>query len=76
MGIEIGGILLATVLFLIAGVAVKSTCGGTGGGTNGGSFEATPGLVADDASERRTAQTTGRGTALCVRSCWGGAVGQ
>ena len=43
-------LVTTTVLFLVAGISVKATCSSARGGSDGGSFKASTGLVADDAA--------------------------
>ena len=69
-------ISVATVLFLVAGIAVGAADDRSTGGSERGTFEGAAGLVADDSAEKRAAQGSGGGTALRVRAGGCGAVGK
>jgi hypothetical protein len=69
-------ISVATVLFLVAGIAISATHDSSTGGSDGGAFERVAGLVADDSAEERAAQGSGGGAALGVRAGWRGAIGK
>lgn len=66
---------VVTAVFLITGVAHHRSGTGTEGTANGGTFKATAGLVADDATQGGSAQTTHHRTTLGLRSGRLGAAG-
>ena len=68
--------VVAVVLLLVASIAVGAANDCTTGSTDGSSFEGAPGLMADHTSKKRTAKSSGGGTALGVRAGRGGTIGE
>ena len=67
---------IAAVLFLIAGISIGTADRCSTGGTDGGAFQRAAGLMTDDSAEDGTAEGTGGGATLGVRTGGCGAVGK